>query len=108
MIFLACIIYADDQALLAPLRSVMQGLIDICVAYGKRHCLTFNLKKTKCIVFSKLRKKVQPIPLKLDGMDIKYVHEWKYLGATISMNTASSKVAPSLLFKSREEVRKFY
>ena len=62
-LFLACIFYADDLALMAPLRSTMQLLIDICVDYADRFCLSFNFKKTKAIVFGK--RKGSPICLRI-------------------------------------------
>jgi len=39
-LFLSCIFYADDLALLSPTRSSMQCLVDICVEYGDMFCNT--------------------------------------------------------------------
>ena len=82
-ICIACIFYADDLALMAPLRSTMQLLIDICHEYASEFCLSFNFKKTKTILFGKQKR--NPIPLKIDGCDIDYVSEWEYLGAKVKV-----------------------
>ena len=81
-LFIACLFYADDLALIAPLRSTMQILIDICVNYAEEFCLTFNFKKTKTIIFG--QRKTNPINLQIKGCDIDYVHEWDYLGARVT------------------------
>ena len=67
---------------MAPLRSTMQLLIDICVDYADRFCLSFNFKKTKTIVFGK--RKGTPICLRIKGCSIDYVKEWDYLGAKLT------------------------
>merc|ERR1712015_187742 len=46
-LFVAAILYADDLALVAPTRSSLQGLIDICTEYGDFWCVDYNFKKTK-------------------------------------------------------------
>ena len=52
-LFLAAILYADDLALLAPTRSSLQKLIDICTEYGDYWCIEYNFKKTKVVTFGK-------------------------------------------------------
>ena len=51
--FLAAIMYADDLALLAPTRSSLQKLLDICHNYGIEWCITYNTKKTVVMVFGR-------------------------------------------------------
>ena len=80
-LFLACLMYADDLALIAPLRSTMQHLIDICAEYADAFCLTFNFKKTKGLLFG--GRKSTPCNLTIRGKDIEYVEEWDYLGARV-------------------------
>ena len=86
-LFIACILYADDIALIAPLRSIMQTMIDMCLKYDKEHCLSFNFKKNKTMIFGK--QKSLPIPLKMGDSEIDYVKEWKYLGANVVSRDAS-------------------
>ena len=50
--FLACVLFADDLALLAPTRHALQMMIDACKDYFV-HCLTFNAKKSKVMQFGK-------------------------------------------------------
>ena len=38
-LFVAAILYADDLALIAPTRSSLQTLIDICTEYGTTWCI---------------------------------------------------------------------
>ena len=80
-VFVACLIYADDLALMAPLRSAMQLLIDMCVDYANQFCLLFNFKKTKAIVFG--RRKSSPCPLQIQERIIEYLDEWDYLGVWV-------------------------
>jgi len=80
-VFLACILFADDMALLAPTRSSLQRMIDICVTFCDENCLRFNVKKTKAMVFGKKYSEGGSFaPLKIGGNDIEYVDNWRYLG----------------------------
>ena len=45
-LFVACILFADDMVLLAPSRSALQQMIDICRDFCERYCLSFNVKKS--------------------------------------------------------------
>ena len=101
--FVACIFYADDLTLISPTRSVMQTLIDACVIYGETHCLSFNFKKTKTIIFGKNPHNVSPIPLTISGRNIEYVQSWKYLGTIVQSSSSHG-----LGFSASEDLRKFY
>ena len=81
-IFMACIMYADDLCLLSPTRSAMQKLITICVEYCDEFCLSFNVKKSKTLVFGKTNTNLIT-PLTLSGDTIEIVSSWKYLGCMI-------------------------
>ena len=45
-LLLACLVYADDMCLIAPSRSAMQQVLDICVEFCDEFCLAFNSKKS--------------------------------------------------------------
>ena len=80
--FVACIMFADDLALLAPSRRALQILMDTCKEYCDLHCLSFNTKKSKAMIFGKGFD--DPcVPLHLGNSDIEFATEWKYLGTTI-------------------------
>ena len=51
--FVACILFADDMVLLAPSRSALQQMINICRDFCDKFCLSFNVKKSKVMVFGK-------------------------------------------------------
>ena len=100
-LFLACILFADDLALIAPSRSGLQKMIDICNQYCNRYCLTFNAKKSKAMVFGNVKNSDTIAPLVLNGSILELVPEWKYLGTTICAGKAFS-------FTARPDVSSFY
>ena len=51
--FVAAIMYADDLALLAPTRSALQRLLNICQTYGTEWCITYNSSKTTAMLIGK-------------------------------------------------------
>ena len=79
--FFGAIMFADDLVLIAPTRSAMQLLIDISARYCDEHCLSFNAKKTKAMVFGKSFENISPIIL--NNESIQFVDEWEYLGCSI-------------------------
>ena len=100
--YLASIFFADDLCLLAPTRSALQKMMDVCSQFCSNHVLAFNPKKSKVVVFS--TKAVcydNYVPLMLGSSAIEYVNSIKYLGATI----VSDK---GLTFSAAEELRCFY
>ena len=97
--FVACILFADDMALLAPSREALQKMMDLCSEFCKTFCLSFNEKKSKVMVFGKNTSSL--MPLSLNGSQIEYVHEWKYLGATI-------KSGCRLGFAARPDIASFF
>ena len=72
-VWLGCCSYADDLALLAPNRDVLQKMVKICEQFGIEHNIVFSTdpeptkSKTKCVLFSGKTPRVQqPIPIMLD------------------------------------------
>ena len=83
--FLACFLFADDMALISPSRGGMQKMIDICVRYCNEFCLSFNVKKTKTMIFGKLFSSTdQSEPLFINEESIEFVTKWRYLGFPFS------------------------
>ena len=82
-LFVAAILYADNLALVAPTRSSLQGLIDICTEYGDFWCVDYNFKKTKVVAFGSNCANIGDISFKLKGKRIEIVNKWKYLGVTV-------------------------
>ena len=79
-LFMAAIMYADDLALLAPTRSSLQRLLDICYDYGVEWCITYNPAKTNVMIFGS---SIDCCPLVLNNSPIIFVDECKYLGVNI-------------------------
>ena len=99
-LFVACILFADDMVLLAPSRSALQQMIDICRDFCERYCLSFNVKKSKVMVFGK-RSACNILPLTLNGSPIDFIEEWKYLGTTV-------KAGCQLNFVARPDIAAFF
>ena len=98
-LFVACIMFADDVALVAPSRSALQKMMDICCNYCDKYCLEFNPKKSKAMTFGKGL--ATPAKLSLKGHDIDFVQEWNYLGTTIISGDRFN-------FSTRKEVANFF
>ena len=99
-LFVACILFADDLALMSPSRSGLQRLIEICNDYCNRYCLTFNSKKSKVMIFGKGSDNYNAMPITLNGLALDIVSEWKYLGTTI-------KSGRSFAFSARPDISSF-
>ena len=76
-LFIACILYADDVCLLAPSRSAMQYLLDICSDYAATWCIKYNERKTKLMYFGKNFETFVCSPILLNGSPLDFVKEWK-------------------------------
>jgi hypothetical protein len=102
LVFIACILFADDLALLAPSRHAMQRMLDICVKYCDKYCLKFNAKKTKSMVFGPLHSCASSIsPLRIRDNVIEFVETWRYLGFYVKAGKVFS-------FCAKSDLRKFY
>ena len=80
-LFVACILFAGDMALMAPSRSALQRMMDICTEYCDTFCHNFNAKKSKVMIFGKQSNSPEPVSIKGDNIDI--VSELKYLSTTL-------------------------
>ena len=100
-LFIAAILYADDLALIAPNRSSLQKLIDICTCYGDYWCIDYNFKKTKVVTFGKNAERFTDTSFTLKGKSIDIVKEWKYLGVTVVSG-------PRFSCSNRAELKTFY
>ena len=75
--------FADDLVLCTPSRHSMQELLSISESFCKEHCLSFNTRKTKLLIFGKKFESLSPTPLFLNNEPIECVREWKYLGCLV-------------------------
>ena len=83
--FAAAIFYADDMCILAPSKKGLQTLLNICGSYCERWDIGLNAKKTKNMHFGK--KFDHDFRLELNGTQIEWVSEWKYLGVVLKSGT---------------------
>ena len=99
-IFVGCILFADDLALIAPTRNALQRMIDLCHEYCSKFCLDFNSKKSKIMIFGKSYNE-NIVPLRLSGEPVEFVSEWKYLGTTLV-------TGKRLFFSARPDLTSFF
>jgi ribonuclease HI len=87
--------YADDITIYASgddiniLTADIQTAVDKLYEFTKQWGLTLNHNKTKCMLFT--RKHIQPLPIKIDNINIEYVQQHKFLGIVLD--------SPGLLWK---------
>ena len=93
--FAAALFYADDMCILAPSMKGLQKMLIICGEYCEKWDIGLNAKKTKNMHFGK---KLEPThKLMLNGAEIEWVLEWKYLGFVLrSGRTFSCSVKDKL------------
>ena len=78
----------------------MQELINCCQEYCAEYCLSFNIKKSKILIFGNATKD-QFSALTLNGNPLQFVSEWKYLGVTVS-------AGPKLSFSAKPALSAYY
>ena len=79
--------YADDSVLLAPTPYSLQCLLKICEQFAKEAELTYNVKKTFCmVILPKWLKHLENPTLYLDNKILNFTGEHKYLGVNICNN----------------------
>ena len=99
-LFLACILYADDLCLLAPSRGAMQEMLKICECFCDEYCLSFNVKKSKTLIFGDTKDQTIA-PILLMNEPIERVSQWVYLGVTVV-------AGKSLSFLCKRELSNYY
>ena len=82
--------YADDILLLAPSRSAMATMLNICETYAEENNLEFSTdpdpvkSKSKCIFMQGHMRQPKPLNLKLYGVDLPWVKTATHLGHELS------------------------
>ena len=82
--------YADDLLLLAPSRSAMELMLQICEDYATENNLEFSTdpdpvkSKSKCIFMQGNMRKPKPVNLRLYGVDLPWVKSATHLGHELS------------------------
>jgi len=108
--------FADDAALIVSgpdlntLVCIMQDGLNKAINWGRKHGLRFGAAKTVSVIFSR-RRFAEPKRLTVDGLEILYSNEVKYLGITLDYKLSFGKhvegrlkKAKALLFKLRNGI----
>ena len=77
------LLYADDLILLSTIKSGLQSCLNKLASYGENNCLSFNLKKTKIVVFCK-NGRLSTDKFCYDNIEIENSTSYKYLGILFS------------------------
>ena len=88
------IAYADDIVLIAPSFNSLQLLIDEAVSIGASLDLSFNYKKTKCMIFRSGKKTSVDYMVnnfKVNGSPVQFVYSIKYLGFLLSYSVSDDE-----------------
>jgi len=87
-VFYNILAYADDIVLLAPTWKALQTLINLLYQCATNINMTCKANKTVCVIFKPKCKRLivaSNFPcLTLNGVDLQFVSEFKYLGHTIN------------------------
>ena len=85
-------VYADDLTLLAPSAHAMRIMLHICCDYAKEYSVSFNAKKSKCMLFTPGRASSYPLRLLfyIDDNVIEYVESWPHLGNILNVNQSDA------------------
>ena len=105
--FIASILYADDVCLLAPTRKAMQKLLDICFNFALSWCIMYNERKSKLMYFGKNSDTFTCAPIYLNGTELDFVQEWKYLGVLLKSDkqfSCSAKKSRSAFYRSSNSI----
>ena len=76
-LFVGCVLYADDIALLSCSCHGLQKLIDICYDYGLQWDIKFNPRKSQAATFGGI---FPPIAVRIGDVALERVNRVKYLG----------------------------
>ena len=87
---IACLFYADDIVLLSPSHAGLQKMLDICYQYCSKYCLDFNVSKSKIMIIGNDLSEGLFAPLSINGRQLDYVSEFKYLGVHLRNNKGLS------------------
>ena len=79
--------YADDLCVFSPSVAGLRKLTDCCAKYGNMFDITYNAKKSVCMVIdNKPRDKKNIHPVVINNHTLPYTEKCKYLGHIINNN----------------------
>ena len=97
-VYMGLWVYADDIILLAPSRSGLQQMTNICELFADNYNLKFSTNvnvsksKTKCAIFSHTLIDTSIVcPIMLNNLQLPFVHEFKHLGNILQSDNSMTK-----------------
>ena len=104
--------YADDVCLLAPSPEALQSVLDVLYQEVKTLGLSINVDKSAHLIFKHRKSLVLNSVVCLEGLTIKRVHDYKYLGIVLSEDLSLDKdinrISNSFLKQFYSMYSKFY
>lgn len=97
----SCLLYADDLVLLSESKEGLQEALNALDKYSKDWFLEVNLKKTKCLMFSRRRASLPIEPFKLGGKSLEFCSEYCYLGVVFTDNGSFKSATKALNDKAK-------
>ena len=98
-VYVGCLLFADDVALLAASHGELQLMVDVYAEYARRWRFCPNVGKSKTVCFAPA---VPPrVPLRLLGEDMEEVDAFKYLGVEFQKDCKWEAVHARLLASSK-------
>ena len=95
--------FADDLILISTSKEGLQNSLDALENYAKKWKLEINIKKTKCITFSKGNQK-EKHQFKINNQIIDNVKEYKYLGIVINKKGSFTAALDDLSCKAKRAI----
>ena len=89
--FYGCLGYADDFVILCPSLKGLQRMLDLCSEYGDEYNVSYNAKKTVCMVFELYkRRRYEHYNIVLHGTILQWSDSVKHLGNYIRYDLSES------------------
>ena len=117
-VFLGATGFADDLALIAPCRSAMLQMLQVCESFARKNSLTFSTdpnptkSKTKCMfICGKVKDPVYPAPLQLYGLDLPWVTHATHLGHELHQDGTmefDAKLKKANFIENSTEIREMF
>jgi hypothetical protein len=83
--YFGILVYADDIVLISSMAAILQKMVNQACTYGADKSVVFNPRKSCCLYFVPKRYAHISLPvIRLNGVVLPVVHEYKYLGFSVS------------------------
>ena len=90
-LFVGCLCYADDLALLAPSAGALRKMLQVCSDFATERNLSFNAEKTQLICFRLHKSAIVEDVVEFCGVQLTFVDTVVHLGHTLSCNLSDSE-----------------